>query len=124
MVKRGMKVGDTFEDGGLEYTVLQVNKDGTYVSTLSKNVKQAGQPVKDNEETPVQLDEVTVGDEEAKEDGNTSEGATNAPEGEKPEEKPQEASGEVSKGVAGQLVKGSNRNTAKGTKNSGRKTQK
>lgn len=124
MVKRGLKVGDTFEDGGLEYTVLHVNKDGSYVSTLSKNVKQSGHLTKDNKETPGQLDDTTACDEKAKESGNTSDGTINAPDGEKSEEKPVEASGDVSKTVAEQAAKSSNKNTKKSTKNSVRKTQK
>lgn len=32
MTKKGLKVGDTFIDGGLTYEVLAVNADGTYHS--------------------------------------------------------------------------------------------
>lgn len=32
MVPKGLKVGDTFQDGGRAYKVLSVNKDGTYSS--------------------------------------------------------------------------------------------
>ena len=33
MVKSGLKVGDTFEDGGRIYTVTKVLPNGCYVST-------------------------------------------------------------------------------------------
>lgn len=33
MVKKGLKVGDVFEDCGRRYRVLSVNMDGTYVSS-------------------------------------------------------------------------------------------
>ena len=33
MVKAGLKVGDTFEDGGRTYTVTKVLPNGCYVST-------------------------------------------------------------------------------------------
>ena len=33
MVKAGLKVGDTFEDGGITYTVTKVLPNGNYVST-------------------------------------------------------------------------------------------
>ena len=33
MVKTGLKVGDTFEDGGRIYTVTKVLPNGCYVST-------------------------------------------------------------------------------------------
>lgn len=33
MVKAGLKVGDTFEDGGRIYTVTKVLPNGCYVST-------------------------------------------------------------------------------------------
>lgn len=33
MVKKGLKKGDIFTDGGRKYQVVSVNKDGTYVST-------------------------------------------------------------------------------------------
>lgn len=33
MVKAGLKVGDTFEDGGRTYTVIKVLPNGCYVST-------------------------------------------------------------------------------------------
>ena len=33
MVKAGLKVGDTFEDGGRTYTVTKVLPNGNYVST-------------------------------------------------------------------------------------------
>ena len=32
MVPKGLKVGDTFQDGGRAYKVLSVNADGTYSS--------------------------------------------------------------------------------------------
>ena len=32
MVQKGLKVGDTFQDGGRAYKVLSVNEDGTYSS--------------------------------------------------------------------------------------------
>ena len=32
MVLKGLRVGDTFEDGGRAYRVLSVNADGTYFS--------------------------------------------------------------------------------------------
>ena len=41
MVKAGLKVGDTFEDGGRTYTVTKVLPDGRYVSTADIKVKKA-----------------------------------------------------------------------------------
>lgn len=32
MVRKGLMVGDTFQDGGRSYKVLSVNTDGTYSS--------------------------------------------------------------------------------------------
>lgn len=45
MAKAGLKVGDTFVDGGLTYEVLAVNADGTYHSRMcepkaEKNVEE------------------------------------------------------------------------------------
>lgn len=33
MVKKGLKIGETFVDGGLTYEVLGYDKDGNYIST-------------------------------------------------------------------------------------------
>ena len=41
MVKAGLKVGDTFEDGGRTYTVTKVLPNGHYVSTADIKVKKA-----------------------------------------------------------------------------------
>ena len=38
MVKAGLKVGDTFEDGGRTYTVTKVLPNGCYVSTAKAEV--------------------------------------------------------------------------------------
>lgn len=34
MVPKGLKVGDSFQDGGRAYKVLSVNSDGTYFSKV------------------------------------------------------------------------------------------
>lgn len=34
MIKKGLKVGDTFEDGGRTYKVLQVYENGNYSSEI------------------------------------------------------------------------------------------
>ena len=41
MVKAGLKVGDTFEDGGRIYTVTKVLPNGNYVSTAKAEVPVA-----------------------------------------------------------------------------------
>ena len=51
MVKAGLKVGDTFEDGGRTYTVTKVLPDGRYVSTADIKVKKA-----EEEESDVEAD--------------------------------------------------------------------
>ena len=51
MVKAGLKVGDTFEDGGRIYTVTKVLPNGNYVSTakadttVSEVKEDTGEPV-------------------------------------------------------------------------------
>lgn len=37
MVPKGLKIGDTFEDGKRLYVVEAVNKDGTYYSRAVEN---------------------------------------------------------------------------------------
>ena len=49
MVKAGLKVGDTFEDGGRTYTVTKVLPDGRYVSTADIKVKKAEEDESDVE---------------------------------------------------------------------------
>ena len=39
MVLKGLRVGDTFEDGGRAYRVLSVNADGTYFSKAIEKVE-------------------------------------------------------------------------------------
>lgn len=34
MIPKGLKVGDTFVDGGITYKVLAVNDNGTYISKM------------------------------------------------------------------------------------------
>lgn len=40
MIKKNMKVGEVFEDGGLYYKVLSVNKDGSYSSTRTEEIPE------------------------------------------------------------------------------------
>lgn len=49
MVVKGLKVGETFEDGGLTYEVLAVGKDGNYIS---KRVEKKAAPVEKTEDKP------------------------------------------------------------------------
>jgi len=49
MVVKGLKVGETFEDGGLTYEVLAVGKDGNYIS---KRVEKKVAPVEKTEDKP------------------------------------------------------------------------
>ena len=49
MVKAGLKVGDTFEDGGRTYTVTKVLPDGRYVSTADIKAKKAEEDESDVE---------------------------------------------------------------------------
>ena len=49
MIKAGLKVGDTFEDGGRTYTVTKVLPDGRYVSTADIKVKKAEEDESDVE---------------------------------------------------------------------------
>ena len=37
MVKKGLKVGAIFEDGGRKYRILEVSEDGTYISKAVTN---------------------------------------------------------------------------------------
>lgn len=48
-VVKGLKAGDTFEDGGRRFTVLSVNPDGTYISKFI-GVEEITQPVVKAEE--------------------------------------------------------------------------
>lgn len=68
MVKRGMKKGDKFEDGGLTYVVLSVNADGSYVSTLAKNVKSKGTQPAAEVEKDAEITEDNTVDEQPKAD--------------------------------------------------------
>lgn len=51
MVKAGLKVGDTFEDGGRTYTVTKVLPNGCYVSTAKADT--AVSEVKEETDEPV-----------------------------------------------------------------------
>ena len=51
MVKAGLKVGDTFEDGGRIYTVTKVLPNGCYVSTAKAYTD--GSEVKEETDEPV-----------------------------------------------------------------------
>lgn len=45
MIKKGLKVGETFTDGGLTYEVLGYDKDGNYISTRKmEEVKAVAEP--------------------------------------------------------------------------------
>lgn len=55
-VAKGLKAGDTFEDGGRRFTVLSVNPDGTYISKFI-GVEEITQPVVKTEE---KKEEITV----------------------------------------------------------------
>ena len=51
MVKKGLKVGDTFEDGGRIYTVTKVLPNGCYVSTAKAYTDES--EVKEETDKPV-----------------------------------------------------------------------
>ena len=55
MVVKGLKVGETFEDGGLTYEVLAIDKGGNYIS--KRTDKKA-----DPEEKPVKRTRKTKGE--------------------------------------------------------------
>ena len=59
MVKAGLKVGDTFEDGGRTYTVTKVLPDGRYVSTADIKVKKAEEDESDVEADVEEEDKTT-----------------------------------------------------------------
>ena len=60
MVVKGLKVGETFEDGGLTYEVLAVGKDGNYIS---KRVdKKAAVEVTEEVKQPVKRTRKTKGE--------------------------------------------------------------
>lgn len=49
MIKKGLKVGDTFVDGKKKYKILKVNTDGTYIST--SNLKDEEVTATDNSQS-------------------------------------------------------------------------
>ncbi|MED9905284.1 MAG: hypothetical protein UFG06_14030 [Lachnospiraceae bacterium] len=55
MVKPGLKAGDVFEDGGLNYEVLSVNTDGTYTS---KRTEKKAEMLDTQEITPTEKEAV------------------------------------------------------------------
>ena len=57
MVKAGLKVGDTFEDGGRTYTVTKVLPNGCYVSTAKAYTDE---PVVKEETDEPEVKEETV----------------------------------------------------------------
>ena len=65
MVKKGLKKGDVFTDGGRKYQVVSVNKDGTYVST-TKITKEKGKSKEDETEAGNASGSETSGDDEKK----------------------------------------------------------
>lgn len=77
MIKPGMKKGEKFIDGGIEYVVESVLPDGNYIS------KRADHVVEEQEEVPEEVEEST---EEAAEE--VSEESTTVAEEPKIEEAP------------------------------------
>lgn len=49
MVKRGLKVGQTFEDGGFTYKVTKVNQDGSYESKRVVPVEEQSETAEETE---------------------------------------------------------------------------
>lgn len=54
MVGQNMKVGDTFEDGGRAFKVLQVNGNGTYISQYIGKAEVTKSDVKKEEKPKVE----------------------------------------------------------------------
>lgn len=65
MISKGLKVGDTFTDGGTPYIVLKVCEDGNYISRrctpeevnnvaekAKENVEEKAEETEKNPETP------------------------------------------------------------------------
>lgn len=55
MVKKGLKVGDTFADGGLLYKITSIDGLGRYVSSL---VGKASEETNSKEEEPLKEDSI------------------------------------------------------------------
>lgn len=61
MISKGLKVGDTFTDGGTPYIVLKVCEDGNYISrrctpeevkNVAENPQEKAEETEKNPETP------------------------------------------------------------------------
>lgn len=78
MILKGLKVGDTFEDGGRAYRVLSVNADGTYFSKAIDKVEAAEVVVEEKKYTKTEINRMAKEDllELAKKYGVEAETAT------------------------------------------------
>ena len=78
MIIKGLKVGDTFEDGGRAYRVLSVNADGTYFSKAIDKVEEAEIVVEEKKYTKTEINRMAKDDllELAKKYGVEAETAT------------------------------------------------
>ena len=78
MVLKGLKVGDTFEDGGRAYRVLSVNADGTYFSKAIEKVEAVEVVVEEKKYTKTEINRMAKDDllELAKKYGVEAETAT------------------------------------------------
>ena len=78
MILKGLKVGDTFEDGGRAYRVLSVNADGTYFSKAIDKVETAEVVVEEKKYTKTEINRMAKEDllELAKKYGVEAETAT------------------------------------------------
>ena len=78
MILKGLKVGDTFEDGGRAYRVLSVNADGTYFSKAIEKVEAMEVVVEEKKYTKTEINRMAKDDllELAKKYGVEAETAT------------------------------------------------
>ena len=78
MVLKGLRVGDTFEDGGRAYRVLSVNADGTYFSKAIEKVEAVEVVVEEKKYTKTEINRMAKDDllELAKKYGVEAETAT------------------------------------------------
>ena len=62
MVLKGLRVGDTFEDGGRAYRVLSVNADGTYFSKAIEKVEAVEVVVEEKKYTKTEINRMAKDD--------------------------------------------------------------
>ena len=58
MIKSGMKKGEKFTDGGIEYVVESVLSDGNYISKRADHVVEEQEEVPEEDETEESTEEV------------------------------------------------------------------